>query len=218
MQPERLPEHELLEHLGFVLRAHFDEVGAEVVAAAADDLGGCGIALGGHDADAVRLDDAGLVAGDLLAGVAEDGGVFERDRRDDRDVHGVEHVGRIEGATEPNFDHLPIDGFRLRAGEPEEESGHDAEGADVAVDALPLGLDGGADGLQTSGELLPGDGLAIEGDAFGVGMQVGAGEGGGGVPLPAKDRLDHGRGAALALRARDMDGVAPALGVVEPCE
>ncbi len=61
--------------------------------------------------EAVRLDDAGFFAGDLLDGMAEKIFVVEIDRRDDGDF-GHDDVGGVEAAAQANFVDREIDSLR----------------------------------------------------------------------------------------------------------
>ena len=70
-------------------------------------VGGVG-GLGGEDRDGVRLDDPGLLGGDLDDGVAEVLGVVEADRRDDRDL-GVDDVGVVPRAAQADLDDGDVD-------------------------------------------------------------------------------------------------------------
>ena len=55
-----------------------------------------------------RLDDAGLLAGDLFDGMAEEIFVIEIDLRDHGDFRN-DHVGGIQAAAHADFDHGEID-------------------------------------------------------------------------------------------------------------
>src|SRR5690606_36166890 len=165
--PERLSEHVPFEHFRPVPVGNVDELRADFLASFADNVDDFGVVLGSEDADAAGLDDAGLVAGDLGGGVAENGRVFERNRGDNRGVDLLEHVGGVERAAEPDFDHLPFDPRNLGPGEPEEERGEDAEGADVPVDRCLFVLDVRANRFEGGGELGGGHRFTVDRDAFG---------------------------------------------------
>src|SRR5262245_3632102 len=59
--------------------------------------------LGRDDDRATGFDDAGLLGGDLVDGVAEHSGVFEVEGGDDRDEWG-DDIGGIEGTAETDLD------------------------------------------------------------------------------------------------------------------
>ena len=64
--------------------------------------------LRGEHRDRARLDDAGLLGGDLVDGVAQVSGVVERDRRDHRDP-AVGDVRRVPAAAQPTSTHRDVD-------------------------------------------------------------------------------------------------------------
>lgn len=51
-----------------------------------------------------RLQDAGLLAGDLGEGLAKILLVVDRDRGDDRQARAIQNIGRIEPAAEPDLE------------------------------------------------------------------------------------------------------------------
>jgi len=73
------------------------------------------LAVGQHD-DRPRPRDGELLRGDLLAALAEDLGVLERDVRQEDDAR-VDHIRRVETAAEARLDHRRLNAACLEVGE-----------------------------------------------------------------------------------------------------
>ena len=84
-----------------------DERRARIRASSLDHAPRTGVAHEAHERDA-GLRDAGLVAGDVLDGVAENVRVVERNVGDDGDLR-PQHVGSVERAADAGFDHRNVD-------------------------------------------------------------------------------------------------------------
>ena len=116
---EHLPIEVLGDDAQGALFRHLVQRRARLADALRDRLDGGGAHRSG-DHLARPGDDAGLLLRDRGDGVAEDGGVFQVNRRDDRYLLGGECVGRVEPAAETDLDDLPV-ATGLLGGEPAED-------------------------------------------------------------------------------------------------
>ena len=105
---------------GEVLVADEDRPGADRLRPAAEDVVGLGIVLRRDHRGAAALEDAGLLGGHRLDGVAEILGVVAPDRRDDGRGDRVDHVGGVHPAAEPDLEQQHVGG---RLGEQEQRRG-----------------------------------------------------------------------------------------------
>ena len=160
-----------------------------------------------------RLDDAGLVRGDLLNRLAEETLVVDTDRGDDGHVR-LHHVRRIPGAAHADLDDRNIHGCvrerRVRNADEQLETAHLrlAALAEVRVHHVHVRLNVAPDIHETGlGNFLP-----VDEDALGDTLQLRRGEQPRATVQRAKDRLRHTRRRRLAVRARNVNNVEGLLG------
>ena len=100
-------------------------------------------ALSGGDGGGVGLDDACLLRGDLLDGIAEEGGVIEVDARDDRAQGIGDEVGRIQQTAHADLAYNDVTAVLLvypeaQHGEKFEFGYHDPLGVELFEDRLEV--------------------------------------------------------------------------------
>ena len=178
----------------------------------ADDLLGAGGQAADHDRPS-GFDDAGLFRGDLFHRIAQHLAVVEADRGD-RGHLGQHHVRRVEPAAQTNLDDADVAALPLEL--QKRHRGHELEETRMIVGVAPADFLG--DGAQ-----LPG-----KGDEFGLGQQravhlhalaqphemrrsIEAGAPAGRV----QNGVEHGRGGAFAVGAREVDRGDRALRMTE---
>jgi hypothetical protein len=137
--------------------------------------------------------------------------VVEPDRGDHGEGRG-EHVGRVETPAQAGFDHRQLDALlgEGKGGHGEARLEERARRARRRRDAL--------DADECLLERLGRGDPAADPDALGEVDEVGRGEEAGADPGRAQDPFEDGRGRALAVRARDVEGGEGLLGVAEPVE
>jgi hypothetical protein len=192
--------HALPRHRG----AHLDRVPEQ-------DLGGGERLLRQHRGRA-GLDDTGLLPRDLLQRVAEQPGVIDRDRGDDRH-HAVGDVGAVEPAAHADLEHDHVD---RRVGEDREghpgqhlEEGHRGRVPFVHQPHVREDL------LVRRYEPLGVNRRAVDTDPLPDRHQVRAGEPAGPQAAAAQQRIDHPGRRRLAVGTRHVDDGARALRIAE---
>ena len=186
---ERVAHRERLgDRRGLALGAHRPRGGAERLGALEEDLLDAGGPRPQHR-HGRRPDDGGLLGGDRLEGVAEDGGVVEADAGDRGDA-GRHDAGGVPAAAETDLEDGDLDA--ALAEEPERGRGEQLElgeagrGADGVVAAqLARGRERGA---EREREVVVADDRAADLDALGIALQLGA-------------RVEAGRDALAAAAA-----------------
>ena len=210
-EPEDLPGHRELAVDDAEVDALPLRQGADLGASGKQDLRSFD-ALPSKDGVRARLDDAGLLSGDLGDRTAQQVGVIKIDRGDHSDT-GIGHVGGIPGTAQADLDDRDIHrcigerGIRHRGDDLEE--GH--------LDAVDLALinecDVRLDLTPQLVEALVGDRLAVNGDPLRHAHHVRAGESAGAQTIGPQQRFDHRSGAALAVGPGQVDdGIRPAGG------
>ncbi len=160
------------------------------------------------------LENSSFFAGDFGKGVAEEIFVVEVDAGDDGDG-GLNDVGGIEAAAEPDFEDGEVDFFFCEileghGGDAFEIGGVGAEfsGGEESFDLL---LGAGEDG----GEIFVGDFLAVDAEAFVDFFEVGRSVEAGAQAGVAEDGFEKCGGRTFAVGAGDVCGRIGAAGVAE---
>ena len=163
----------------------------------AEDLGQFGVGLTEHHR-ARRLDDAGLLTGDVDLGRPRELGVVERDVGDHGHLR-VDHVGGIPAAEQTDLDHGDVD---REIGEPAQRCRRDRfkmRRQDACEDFQVC------DGTDLLGEIVVADRFTVVGhplvDPFEVRTRIRAD----GQPVGHQQPGDHLRRGALAVGAGDVD-------------
>ncbi len=150
-------------------RLHHGEGHGHAPGAPPDDLER--LARGAGDRQVAALDDGGLLPGDRRDRRPEAVHVVEVDVRHDGHA-AVPGVRRVEPATQPDLHEGDIE---LGLGEmPEDDRGQELELGRVAVASRDLVRDR-HDRLDVAGEVIRGDGPAVDGDPLAIGHEVGLG-------------------------------------------
>ena len=162
--------------------------------------------LRGADEEAAGLDDAGLLVGDVLGGVAQQVRVVQRDRGD----HGHLAVADVRGVGDAAQAHLDDGDVDRLVGEDREAQ--DGQALEVGQPGLALGLEFAVHDLQVGPDLVPDpdEGLirhrgAVDADPFGDLGQVRARVAAGAQAVGAQPGLDHPGRGGLAVGAGDVD-------------
>ena len=175
--------------------------------------------LDGGDEHGAVLDDAGLVGGDLLDGVAQPGGMVQADGCDHLDILGHD-IGAVPGSAHADLDDGDVD--RMIGEDGQGHDGQDLEEAHARPARRGRALihhpDVGGHVLPRGDEPLLADRLAVQGDALANGGQVGAGEAAGAHAGGGQEALGHAGGGGLAVGAGDVDVAVGPLGVAEQVE
>ena len=179
----------------------------------ADGLVGLRV-LGEGDEGSVGAEDAGFFAGDFADGVAEVVLVIKGDVGDDRE-QGLDDVGSVEAASEAHFEDGDAD-FLLA----EVEEGQGGEGFEEAWMVREGGFGdetaGGVVDVEVeAGEVVVGDGGAVDPDALVDAGEVRGGVEGGAVAGGGEDAGERGGGRALAVGSGDEDGGESGLRIAE---
>ena len=148
------------------------------------------------DGGAAAAQDAGFFVGDLFDGVAEEGLVVEVDAGDDGDV-AVEDVDGIEPPAEADFEDHDVNLFA-------DEDVGGGEGVELEIGERDV-VARGFNALEGGGDEAVENGLAVEGNAFVVAQQVGAGEGAGFEAGFSVYGGEEGADRAFAVGAADND-------------
>ena len=171
------------------------------------------------DGGAVRLDDAGLLACDLLDGVPQPLHVVHVDRADDRGIR-VQHIGGV-----PQAAHADLDNGHVHGSVGEFPDGHGGEHFEEAHLRLALFLHFGVhQGHEVLGlvpyvdEIVIGKLLAVDGDTLVDLLQMRRGVQAGTHAVRTADGFGHARGGALAVGAGHMDHTERLLRVAQNIE
>ena len=171
------------------------------------------------DGGAVRLDDAGLLGGDLFDGVAQPLHVVHVHRADDGRIR-VEHVGGVPQASHADLDDGHVHG---RVGElPDGHGGEHLEEAHLRLALLlHLGVHQGHEilGLVPDvDEIVIGQLLAVDGDTLVDLLQMRRRVQAGTHTVGAADGLGHACGGAFAVGTGDMNHAERLLRVAQDVE
>ena len=206
---EGLALQPVFEHLDLVevrdaqTRAH--------VAADGGDLRRDGILLRLiHRDGTAGLDNPRLLPRDKLHGAAEQRRVVEPDVRDHGAVRAFDDVRRVESAAEPDLQHHDVAALRR---EMQQRRRRRALEDRELIAALRLRR---ADALRRRREVRVRDLRAVYADALGKAQQVRRGEKPRAVARGAQNGREHRRGAALAVRPRNVDKAQRVLHIAEP--
>ena len=162
---------------------------------------------------APRLDDAGLLKGNLLQGAAQNGGVVQRDGHDGRHLWHVDDVGGVEPAAHAHLQHHDV---ALPPGKPVEGQGSDVLKLCHLVAAFLELVGDGGQGFHLLHQLLLGNHLPVDLEPLPELQHIG-----GGVQPHPQAAGPQGRGhqsgaGALAVGARHVDELQLFLGIAQP--
>ena len=171
-----------------------------------------GLAVRAHDRGR-GLDDRGLFPGDLRDRVAQHRNVVARDGRDDRDLVGADHVGRVAPAAEAGLEHDDV--AALLGKVQESQRGRKLKLADGFALGQRQAFARNRHALGEAGQVGVRDHRAVHPDALVKLHKVRRGI----QPHPVARSLQYGRGhargRALAVCAREVDKVQPVLRVAQ---
>ena len=168
---------------------------------------------------AIRLDDASLLACDLLDGVSQPLHVIHVDRADDRGIR-VQHIGGV-----PQAAHAHLDDGHIHGSVGEFPDGHGGEHFEEAHLRLALFLHFGVhQGHEVLGlvpyvdEIVIGKLLAVDSDTLVDLLQMRRGVQAGTHAVRTADGFGHARGGALAVGAGHMNHTERLLRVAQNIE
>ena len=143
------------------------------------------------------LEDSGLLGSDERQRLAQIVRVVDRDRGDDGERRARNHIGGVEPAAEPHFEHQHIGGMAAEGMERRRRGDLEEGDRRAVVDRLAMG--------KARAQCVLGDRRAIEPDPLGEAYQMGRDVAVGAVAGGTQHRLEIGDHAALAVGAGDVD-------------